>query len=968
MVKLVRWAIENAPGMNMIVIALLGIGAWAMVSMRREVFPEFELEIILVTVPYPGATPEDVETGVIEKIEEVVRPLEGVKKVTSIAKESSGFVLLELQNDVKDVQKVLSEVDREVARITNFPELAEDPQIQQITFRDTAIRLAVIGPADRSIEAEQRLRLVAEDVRDAVMKLPAVSTADISGAKPYQIDVEVSEENLRKYGLTLNAVAAKLRRENIELPGGQLKSEGQEVLLRANNRSRIGTEIAKLPLMTDPTGAVLTVGDIGQVSDEFEDVSSVSEFNGLPAMVVNVKRSKSEDLLAMTEAVHEYAKKAVLPTGYRLVVWGDTSVDVRDRMQLLMSNGIQGLILVFICLALFLDLRLAFWVAMGIPISILGAGIVLWYTGHTLNMLSLFAFLIVLGIVVDDAIVVSENIYTFRQNGHSLVESAVLGTTEVVTSVVASVWTTILAFIPMFFVTGVMGKFMAVIPVAVIATLLVSLGESIFVLPCHLAHPHNGFFKVIRVLTYPLWPVGRLLGWANGKTTILLEQFADKIYMPALRYSLKHPVAPLSVLAFASLLTLGAIRGGIVPFNLFPKTDSKFIVAKIKFPDGTPMSITDRATKQIEEAAREVNREVAKEHAAKAKKTIEEIYPDRGLEDRGPLVMTFRQVGEITSANGPAGEQGAVGSHAGQIFLELHDTTIREINSLEFIRRWREKSGEIAGVDSLSFGSVEIGPGGRPIEFKLLAPAAATDQLRSATEFAKQTLRDEFAGVFDVSDDNTPGKWEFQFRVKEQAVATGVTPADLGESVRNAFYGAEIMRLQRGRHEVKLMARYPQEERRSLAEFNDMEIRTADGARRPINELAEVKIQRGFSEINRVDQERSITITADVDETQNNASQIISDLNEKFVPKLKAQFPKVSLIWEGQQQQNRESVESLKVGFTIAMIAMFILLVLQFQSYFQPFLIMASIPFGMIGAVWGHAFLGSPLRSLACLD
>lgn len=540
-------------------------------------------------------------------------------------------------------------------------------------------------------------------------------------------------------------------------------------------------------------------------------------------------------------------------------------------------------------------------------------------------------------------------------------DSATLGTTEIVTSVVASVWTTILAFIPMFFVSGVMGKFMAVIPIAVIATLVVSLCESIFVLPCHLAHDHHGFFKVIKVLTYPLWPIGRLLGWLNQRTSVGLEKFISRVYMPSLHYSLKHPMLPISILLAMSIVTIGAIRGGLVPLVLFPKTDSKIIVAKITYPDGTPMSVTDNATRIIEAAAREVNREVALEHALKARKTVEEIYPDQGLDYRGPVILTFRQVGAITNTGGPATERGASGSHAGQVVLELHDTTIREISSLEFINRWRQKAGEFAGVDSISFGSIDVGPGGRPIEFKLLAPASATDQLKEATELAKQTLRTDFAGVFDVADDNTPGKWEFQFRIKEQAMATGVTPSDLGETVRNAFYGAEIMRLQRGRHEVKLMARYPREERRSLAEFNEMEIRTADGARRPINELADVKIARGFSEINRVDQERSITITADVDENQSNAQQIITALQYKYLPEWKQKFPQVSLVWEGQQQQNRESVESLKVGFVVAMIAMFILLVLQFQSYFQPFLIMASIPFGMIGAVWGHAVLGIPI-------
>ncbi len=377
--KWIAWAIGNAPGMNTMMLGVLIIGGLALYTMRRETFPNFELEVVMVTVPYPGATPEDVEEGICQKVEESVRSLDGIKKVTSIAQESFGYVLLELRSDVKDVQKVLAEVDREVNRISTFPARAEDPQVTQITFRSAAIRVGVIGPEHEpgDIEAELALREVAERVRDDLLQMKSISTATVMGGRPYQIDVEIPESTLRSYGLTLESVAAAIRQRNVEVPGGQLKSEGQEVLLRAKNKSRVGEQIAQLPIITQPGGGTLTLNDIGRVRDEFEDVSTLSEINGKPAMVVNVERTKTEDLLAMVESVRKYVSETKLPPGYKFQVWNDTSVEVRGRLELLISNGYQGLILVFVSLALFLDMRLAFWVAMGIPISIFGAGIAL---------------------------------------------------------------------------------------------------------------------------------------------------------------------------------------------------------------------------------------------------------------------------------------------------------------------------------------------------------------------------------------------------------------------------------------------------------------------------------------------------------------------------------------------------------------------------------------------------------------
>lgn len=961
MKRIIAWAIASSPGMNVIMVAAMVLGAACLYNMRREVFPEFELEVVMVTVPYPGATPEDVETGICQKIEEPVRSLEGIKKVTSIALEGFGYVLIELRSDVKDVQKVLNEVDREVSRISNFPDLAEDPEIQQITFRDAAIRVGIIGPDSRDEQAEVQLRGVAEDVRDGLLQLPAVSAAEVMGGRDFQIDVEISEATLRQYGLSLEAVARRIRDRNVELPGGQLRAEGQEVLLRAKNKGRIGEDIRKLPLITRSDGVVLTVEDLGTVVDEFADTTSISEINGQPAMVVNVNRTKSEDLLEMVKSVREYVKETTLPQGYRFEVWGDTSTDVGDRLNLLLRNGFQGLLLVFLVLALFLDIRLAVWVAMGIPISILGAGIALAWGDQTLNMLSLFSFLVALGIVVDDAIVVGENIYAHQSMGKNLLHAAIDGAAEVVPSVTASIMTTIIAFAPMFFVSGVMGKFMAVIPFAVIAMLVISLLESMFVLPCHLAHKHNGFFVVLNVILYPLRPFGYVLKWANRRASRGMEWVANHMYVPVLRFCLHHPLVPVATTLAVFAFTIGMIRGGVVPQILFPKSDNNLMQATITFPDGTPVAVTDAATRRMERAIRKVSEEIARDRSQREGRPAEEFYPhDQDSELEGPVKLTYRQVGAIANTQGPMGNQTSSGSHVGQIFVELFDTKYRETNSQDILALWREAAGEFMGVEKVTYGSIGVGPGGKAIEFKLLAPAEETEQLQQATEEVKARLA-QFTGLYDIADDNTAGKWEFQLKVRDSAQSTGVTDTDLGRTIRNAYYGAEVMRLQRGRHEVKLMVRYPEEDRSSLADYQEVRVRDQSGAERPITELADVNVVRGYSEINRVNQLRSITISADLDEAKTSPTVVTDTLQKEFMPGLMEKYPAVSVRWEGQKEQNRESVGSLAVGFAVAIVCMFVLLVLQFRSYVQPLIILAIIPFGMVGAVWGHALLGIPL-------
>ena len=976
MKSVIAWAIHRTPAMNVFMAAILIVGLFSGYMLRREEFPRFELEIILVTVPYPGASPEEVEQGICQKVEEAVRSVDGIKKITSIALEGSGSIVIEVKTDVPSVQKVLAEVESEIDRIPSFPDLTEEPEIRQLTIRNPAIRVGVVCSANDAANAERRLRDATEKVRDDLLTIPEISVANIQGERNYQIDVEIPEATLRQYGLTLTEVAQRIRFRNLELPGGNIRDDSQEYLLRGKNKRLTGEEIADIPLITARNGVVLTVGDLGVVRDEFEDASSVSRINGQPGMAITIEAAAREDIIAMTQAVRDYVATHQMPPGFELVTWGDASVDVQERLELLQRNGLQGLVLVFFVLALFLEFRLSFWVALGIPISVLGACAVLWQLDQTLNMLSMFAFLIALGIIVDDAIVIGENIYSHREQGKNYFQAAVDGTVEVVPSVATSITTTVFAFMPMFFVTGVMGKFFAVLPLAIIAMLIISLFESTLILPCHLAHHVGGqtltswaigirrrsnnplvrslfapplivwAFLSDQVL-YPIRWLARLTGLGNRATASGLDWIIQRTYLPVLRFCLRRPAICGSVAVATLLASCTLVTSGAVPWIIFPKLDSRQINSQIVFPDGTPEHVTDRATRQIEQAIFAVNQE----------------FKDRGE----PLVkLTHRLVGQVSNQSPGGPSQLTSGSHAGVVNVELVDSTQRSLTSQQIVDRWRAACGPIAGVESLTFGSESHGPGGTPIEFKLLAPADSMTELEQAVEACKDKLR-EYPGVYDITDDSRPGKWEIQLQIKDDARALGVPLDSVARTVRAAYYGEEVMRLQRGRHEVKLMVRYPEEERRSLARFDEIRVAGADGIKRPITELAKVDIQRGYSEINRIDQRRSITVTANVDEATANASQIVGELKASFVPGLLAEHPMLRVRWEGQQEQSVESIQSLFLGFVVALLAMYCLLSLEFRSYIQPAVVMAVIPFGVIGAIWGHAILGLPLTLFSVL-
>lgn len=969
---LFRWIISNTPAMNIIMFVVLGVGAYAGLCLQRETFPNFDIETIFVTVAYPGATPEEVENGICQKIEEYLQSIEGVKKMTSTASEGMGTVTLELLNSVKNVDRTLNEVREAVDRIPSFPVLAEDPIVQRAKMQETILSIGIIGPDDSSVESALKLRELAEDLRRELIQLPKISLVNLVGTKDYQIDIEISEETLRAYGTSLDAIASTVRAENCQTPGGTIRAPSVEINVRTDNRRYTAEGIGKLPVITDATGAVLTLDDIGYVRDEFTDGPAlatvytppansqtgkaeipidVKMVQGRPCIALGVLRNTTEDLIAMVDTLREWVVKkqqpGQLPDGYTMITWGDRSEEVRSRLQLLAVNGIQGLLIVFILLAVFLDLKLAFWVAMGLPFAVCLTCLMMYAQHTTLNMISTFGFIMALGIIVDDSVVAGENIFKHRYMGKNWFNASVDGITEVIPSIFTSVLTTIIAFTPLLFISGIMGKIIYSIPLIMIMMLIASLLECVTILPCHLSHRTNAFFKGLYYYLYIFAWIPGMFKQINKYSMQGLNWFVERIYATSLFYTLKYRGFFVSGLICLMIITFGLIWSGKIPYVFFPKTDGNEIQATVKFPNGTPAEVTDYWTRLMEQRFWETAREYEQNIEPVAKRS-------------------FRVVGTTLQARGHniGASSGGGSGHTGGVQVELVSGDQRTVSSMEIAEKWRRAVGVIPGADEVSFDSQAFGPPGGAIEFLLVAQAEDYQKLEDAVEECKQKLS-TYQGVMDITDSDVPGKWEFRMKIKDRAMSLGIHPEDLANTLRAAYYGAEVERLQRGRHEVKLMVCYPREDRRSLADFNEVRIRAKDGVEYPITEIADIEVMRGYTTIERRAQMRSITVTADVEEDKTNAQQITSDLKENYFPQLLAKYPGVNVRWEGHEDMKNESMQSIYIGFVIAVFAMFVVLSMEFKSYAQPLIILAIIPFGLIGAVYMHAICNEPLSQFS---
>ena len=922
------WFASNHVAANLLMLLIAAAGLFAIFSARLEVFPEMSLDMINIMVPYLGASPADVEEGVCTRIEEAIAGVDGIKRMTSSAAEGMASVLVEVE-EYADVKEVLDDIKAEVDTIITFPVETEKPIISELKSRFKVITVVIYGDV-----SEWTLRKLADQVRDELTSKDNITHATVSGVKPYEISIEVPEENLRRYGLSFDQVTAAVRNSSLDIPAGSVKTPGGEILVRTKGQKYYGPEFEKIIVMTRNDGTKIKLSDIAVIRDGFEDVDLASRFDGMPAASIQVSRTGDQDALDVARTVKKYVKERqkTLPAGVSLALWEDDTVFLSSRLSLLMRNAYIGLVLVFLCLTLFLNVRLAFWTAMGIPISFLGAFWMIPHFGVTINMMSLFAFIMVLGLVVDDAIVVGENIFSYRQEGLDRTEAAIKGVREMCWPVVAAVLTTVFAFVPLAYTSGIMGKILRVLPIVVIGVLGFSLIEALFILPAHLSSKRGRPGKGIRRFTDKI----------NNFTDRNLKRFVGGPFAGFVEKAVKWRYVTLAVGVAIFLTTVGFIAGGYIKFVFFDAIEADNMIAMLEMPLGTPVEQTEAIAKKIEAAAFEAINEFdakRKNQPSLLKHMATTVGSQPTLAHSGPVQVDLGGGGQ---------------SHLAEINVELLGAEDRDISSSAIKNRWREIVGELAGISSLTFIS-EWASTGDPINVELTHKNF--DTLLEASEELKKILRN-YDGVTDITDDFDPGKPELKLKLKDTGRLLGLTLSDLARQVRQGFYGEEAQRIQRGRDDIRVMVRYPESQRRSLADVENMRIRLADGTEIPFQTVAEVQYGRGYSTITRIDRRRAVTVSADVDEAKANANDINRDLEAKVLPKLLHEFSNLQYRFGGEQREMNESLGSLKINFVIALLAIYGLLAVQFRSYSQPAIIMSAIPFGIVGATIGHLLMG----------
>ena len=939
MKNIIRWFITNTVAANLLMIFIIIAGFFTLSRLRMEVFPDIAIPIINVSVIYPGSSPEDVEESICVKIEEQVQGINGIKKITSTSNEGYGSVNVEVENGY-DLDEVKDEVKSKVDGITSFPDGAEKPTVRSFEGQPEVITIAVHGRVD-----EASLLSIAEGIREEVSDLPSITQTRL-GKKPREISIEVSEKTLQKYGLSFDFISNRIRASSMDVPGGAIETYDGEILIRSKGQAYTGEDFGSIPVLSMSDGSTLLLRDISEIKDGFQDVEYDIKFNSEPAYLIRVYRTGDQNALDIAENVHNYLKKKrpTMPPGISLSSMKDESVILRGRIDLLVENAALGLSLVLIVLALFLKPKLAGWVSLGIPISFMGGFWLLPIFDVSINMISLFTFILVLGIVVDDAIVVGENIHIFRKRGLKGPDAALEGAYQVAKPVIFAVLTTMVTFSPMILVEGALGKVWRIIPVVTIVVLIFSLIESLTILPAHLAHlkedspTKNNFFSK--------WWNGVQQGIHSG-----LQTFIKNTYTPVLEWALKNRATTISIAISTFILSLGIVASGFLKFNFFPPLEADIVIATVEYPEGTPVSITKEGLERIEESA------------FKLKDSLEESYPQQKI-----FINMVSTAGDqpikTQSARGPGNLDATFfGSHLAECVIELAPGEERPISTVEISKIWRDLTGPIPGVKQVEFES-DLFSTGPPIEIKL--SSVSRDDLKKVTSVLKDKLQ-TYAGVFDIKDSFSAGKDEIKLTLRPEAQNYGITMSSLARQVRQAFYGDEVQRIQRGRDEIKVFLRYPKNERVSLNNLEQMNVRVGNNIEVPLGQVAQGELASGYSTITRTDRKRSINIVADVDLTKANANEILARFEAEHISPLLKDYPSVNYSFEGEQREQRDTLGSLFKNFTLALFVVYVLLAVPFKSYLQPLIIMSAIPFGFTGAVIGHLVMGMNLAVLSII-
>ena len=983
--RAIAWFAENHVAANLLMGLILLSGGMALYVIPQKAFPDVEIDFITVSVPYLGAAPEEVEQGVCLRIEEQLQDISGIEVLRSSAAEGACAVTAELFDDA-DVATVLDEVKNRVDSISTFPDETEQPVIAQVTSRRIVMELALTGTDD-----ERVLKELGQRVREDLAALPEITQVELANVRPYEISIEVSEKSLRRHGLTFRQVADAVRRSSLDLPGGAIKTAGGEILLRTQAQAYRGPEFERLIVLTRPDGSRVLLSDVATVVDGFQDTDQAVRFNGEPAAMLRVYRVGEQDLIEIARAVQRYVEAAPerLPEGIELTIWQDGSTMLRDRLDTLIHSGRIGFLLVFTLLALLLRPRVSFWVSLGIPISMLGALAVIGLVGLSVDAISLFGFILVLGILVDDGIIVGENVHTHQQSGQDRLGASISAAQEVFTPVVFGVLTTVVAFSPLLMVPGMMGQIMAVISAVVIACLIFSLIESLLILPAHLGHGRErGSSAEVTLLLIPilllvlsgvspdsrtffalalsaamglllLHRVGIMRRFADGligvQTRIAdaLDRFTRERFLGWLDRALLWRYTTVAVALALLLCTLSVIGSGRMRFSFFPPLEADTVSAQLTMPQGVPVSVTEEAVRRITSVLPQLRAEFDPVYAEPGESIVEHVLAAVG--------------GRPVSDSGGGGPQSALSgggvsdSHLGEVTLQLVPSQERDISTRAVADRWRDLVGPIPGAVELVYDSALFRVGDA-INIKL--QGRNVDQLREAAARIRAKLA-EYPGVVDISDSFRAGKRELKLSILPSGESLGLTLEDVARQVRRAFYGEEAQRIQRGVDDVRVMVRYTEEERRSLGTLEDMRIRTPSGAEVPFSSVARAELGRGYSTIRRTDRQRVVNVTADVDRTQITENEVVSDLLSNAVPEILGDFPGISYGLEGMQEEQAEGLRALVALFGLALFGIYALLAIPLRSYSQPLLIMAVIPFALIGAIAGHLLMGKGLAMMS---
>ena len=914
----IAWMIKNPVAANLLMLICLIGGVVMFSGITQEFLPDVSPPVVTVDVAYPGASPEEVEQGIVLAIEEGLRGLDGIDEIRSVASEGGASISVELLDGVA-IDKIYNDIKSEVDRVTTFPENAEEPQVAMASIKRSVVTAVIYGDV-----REKSLREQAEQFRDLLLQHPKLTQVDLYGIRPLEISIEISQENLRRYNLTIKEVARILAVKSLELPGGGIKTYGGEILLRVADRRDYGREFASIPIINTADGSQVLLSDIAVVTDGFKDTDNYATYNGKRAVKLEIYRIGKQTPSEVADAVDTVVKNITvdMPAGISIEVVNSRADMFKDRASLLLRNGAMGLVLVMVLLGFFLEIRLAFWVMMGIPVSFLGALLIMPAADLTINMVTMFAFIVALGIVVDDAIVVGENIYHHKQDGMDPLKAAIAGAQEVATPVGFSILTNVVTFIPLMMMPGVMGRIMKMLPVVVIATFLLSWIESLLILPSHLSHQS----KDIRRGPYK---------WIHDRQQSFSNKFRNWVrtkYGPFLEVCLTHRYFVVAVAIAILAVTLGYFASGRMGFTMFPTVESDFAMGSAVLPYGVPVEKTDAVAKRMLKAAQDVAEEC----------------------------------GHPELIDGIFTEIGSGGSHIVKMQVFMVDSKIRDkiMGTEEFVNLWRKKIGMVPGVKGIRLQADFGGPGSGPaLTIELSHRDVATLEMAAPDLAATLT---EFPRIKDIDDGYQQGKQQLSFRVKPEGESLGLTARDVAEQVRFAYEGAEAIRQQRGRNELRVQIRLPEEERVSEYNLDNMIIQTPAGLEVPLMEVAEVDRGHAYTTINRRNGKRTITVIADV-VPKPQAKQVMGGLNVEAMPDLVEKYPGLSYSYEGRSAENRESMNSMKKTMPLILLAIYALLAVPFKSYVQPLIVMISIPFGIVGAILGHLIMGYSMSMIGLI-